>query len=226
MAKELPYFRFNVSEWMNGDIEMENYESKGLFVDICAWYWFKDCSVTKVMLEKKFIDLEKLTILFDSNIIKVEGENLCIEFLNEQYDILSNRRKARQAAGSKGGKQKRSNAKAKLKQKSSYKDKDKDKDKDNIIKEDSKKIQSQCFMENSGVTLDDISQAFLKTDDLKGADHNYYFNQVMDWGAANGKMKKDWVAAVRNWARGDLGKGQLKLLPYKPKRLGDEEVRR
>ena len=40
-----------------------------------------------------------------------------------QYDLLSEKRKLRQDAGSKGG-----NAKAMLKQKGSYKDKDKDKD--------------------------------------------------------------------------------------------------
>lgn len=48
-------------------------------------------------------------------------------FLDRQFDLLSEKRKARQAAGSKGG-----NAKAMLKQKPSYKDKDKDKDNTNV----------------------------------------------------------------------------------------------
>ena len=128
MAKELPYFRFTVAEWMNGDISMENYENKGLFADICAWYWFKDCSVTKAMLEKKFSNARLLQLLYDSEIIKVINETIQIEFLDEQFDILSNRVKARQLAGSKGGKRKASNAKAKLKQNSSYKDKYNNKD--------------------------------------------------------------------------------------------------
>ena len=34
MAKELPYFRFTVQEWQNGDIGIESYELKGLFIDI------------------------------------------------------------------------------------------------------------------------------------------------------------------------------------------------
>jgi hypothetical protein len=36
MAKELPYFKFEPSEWDNGIIQMCSRESKGLFIDICA----------------------------------------------------------------------------------------------------------------------------------------------------------------------------------------------
>ena len=39
MAKELPYFKFEPSEWDNGIIQMCSRESKGLFIDICAMYW-------------------------------------------------------------------------------------------------------------------------------------------------------------------------------------------
>jgi len=93
-------------------------------------------------------------------------------------------------------------------------------EKENIIKET-----GNCLMKNSGVTPEDISSAFLNTKDLQQADPEHYFNQVLDWSSANNKMKKDWVAAVRNWARGDLGKGQLKVLPYKPQRLGEGKNR-
>lgn len=132
MAKELPYFRFTASEWLNGDISLEAIYMKGIFIDICAYYWFKDCSVTKAMLKKRFSsDVDAILELIELEILKYDEESdyLCINFLNEQYDILSEQRKNRQAAGSKGGKQKSSNAKAKLKQKPSYKDKDKDKNK-------------------------------------------------------------------------------------------------
>lgn len=93
------------------------------------------------------------------------------------------------------------------------------------VKEPSQK-NNLTLMSNSNLTPEDISAAFLKTNDLKNADPNYYFNQVLDWSSANGKMKKDWIAAVRNWARGDLGKGQLKLKSTRPQKFGQEEVRR
>lgn len=131
MAKELPYFRFTASEWLNDDISLESFELKGLFIDICAYYWFKDCSITLAMLEKKFSDAKSLLPeLITLDIIKVDSnyENVEIKFLNEQYDLLSEKRKNRQKAGKKGGLQRAINAKALLKQKSSYKDKDNNKD--------------------------------------------------------------------------------------------------
>lgn len=133
MAKELPYFRFTSQEWQNGDISLESYELKGIFMDICAFYWIKDCSITLAMLEKRFrSDKELLNELLELEIIKIDNDSdfLHINFLDEQFDMLSEQRKRRQKAGSKGGKKKSSNAKAKLKQSSSYKDKDKDNNKD------------------------------------------------------------------------------------------------
>ena len=210
MAKELPYFRFTVAQWMNGDISMEGYECKGLFADICAWYWFKDCSTTKAMLEKKFTNTRLLQLLYDSEVLKVDGENIHIEFLNDQFDLLSDRRKARQDAGRKGGKHKSSNAKAMLKQKSSYKDKDKEKDKDKDNNGKRKKL-----MKNSNVSIQDIKESFLKADDLKSADANYYFNAALDWSDSNNQMRVDWIATIRGFARRDLRDNKLKVSNHK-----------
>lgn len=134
MAKELPYFRFTVTEWLEDEISLESYQLKGVFADVCAWYWFRDCTVTLAMLEKKFRDAKaEIKELIELGIIKMdEDENITILFLNDQYDLLSEKRKKRSEAGRIGGLKKSSNAKAMLKQRSSYKDKDKDKDKDNI----------------------------------------------------------------------------------------------
>ena len=120
MAKELPYFRFTASEWLNDDISLESYELKGLFADVCAYYWTQDCDCTLDRLKKKFSNATiLLQQLIESNIIKHENKHdkIKIDFLLTQYDLLSEKRKLRQDAGSKGG-----NAKAMLKQKDSYKD--------------------------------------------------------------------------------------------------------
>jgi len=135
MASELPYFRFIVQEWQNGDIALESYEMQGLFISICGFYWTKDCSITLALLQKKFGSEKELLMiekLIECKIIKHEKrfDKVEIVFLNEQFDLLSEKRKLRQVAGSKGG-----NAKAKLQQKPSYKIR---KDKiieDKIIKE-------------------------------------------------------------------------------------------
>ena len=131
MAKELPYFRFTSQEWQNGLISLESYHLKGLFMDICSYYWVQNCKVKENDLHKKFqckIDVKNLVNLKVLKLNK-KGE-IKILFLDEQLRTLSKARKLKQLAGAKGGKQKSSNATAQLKQNSSYKDKDKDKDKD------------------------------------------------------------------------------------------------
>lgn len=184
MSKELPYFRFTAFEWLNDDISLEDYETKGVFIDVCAYYWFKDCSITKAMLEKRFSDAKTiLEKLIELKIIKFRNgdDYLEITFLDIQFDQLSKLRKSRQNAGSMGGKQKQSKAKAKLKQTSSYKDKDKDKDKDNII------IFWDSYHQITGLTKTDKEAAFkywnkLKPDEQQKAIDNIsaYYNSLND----------------------------------------------
>lgn len=132
MSKELPYFRFTVSEWLNDDISLEDYRLQGVFASVCAFYWFQDCSITKAKLKKRFNDaIEEIEALIELDIIKEEKDDFIqVKFLDEQYDMLSEKRKKRAEAGRKGGLARASNAKAKLDQSLSYKDKDKDKEKD------------------------------------------------------------------------------------------------
>jgi len=133
MAKELPYFRFNISEWQNGDITLESDETQGVFINICCYYWNQNCSVTQAKLKLRFKQsLSSVNALLKSEIIKANEDDdfIEIDFLDEQFSLLTDLHKKRQEAGRKGGKQSLSKTKAKLKQKPSYKDKDKDKDKD------------------------------------------------------------------------------------------------
>ena len=169
MAKELPYFRFTVSEWLNGDISMASYEEKGLFIDICSWYWFKDCNVTQAMLKQRYSNATALKKLYELDVIMLDSEKVTIEFLDEQFSLLSTKRKLRQKAGRKGGKQRSSNAKAMLKQSSSYKDKDKDKDKDkeiykeNEIEEIYKEYPSRCVVTGRSLSKSSKDKDRLKT---------------------------------------------------------------
>lgn len=135
MAKDLPYFRFTVSEWLNDDISLEDYHLQGVFICVCSFYWFQDCSIAKAKLKKRFSDAEEeIEQLLELGILK-EGDDgfIQIKFLDDQYDMLSEKRKKRVEAGRKGGlassKLRSSNAKVTLNQSSSYKDNDKDKEK-------------------------------------------------------------------------------------------------
>jgi hypothetical protein len=199
MSKELPYFRFTAFEWLNGDISLENYQVKGVFSDVCAYYWFKDCSITKAMLEKRFSNaLTEIKTLFESGILKFKNgdDYLEISFLNEQFDQLSELRKARQNAGSKGGKQKRSKAKAKLKQKCSYKDKDKDNNKD------------KDKYRNVPPSIEEVKLR-IEERQIKNIDIETFFShyEANGWKVGKNKMQ-NWDSALTYWTKNEFRKNE------------------
>jgi len=198
MAKELPYFRFTASEWLTDDISEESYEAKGLFIDVLSYYWFKDCVLTKERLFKKFSGATiLLEALFELEIIKVNTEDFVqINFLDLQYDILSEKRKKRQKSGKLGGLAKSSNATAKRKQKPSYKDKDKDKENNKDKRE-------------KGFTPPTQKEVWIYAQE-KGF-NNFDSSRFVDFYASKGWMvgrtkMKDWKACVRNWVARDTTK--------------------
>jgi hypothetical protein len=122
MSDNLPFFRFYPLHWQNGDVVLEDYETQGLFINVCSFYWIKECSITLTMLKKKYSNaVAMLQKLIESEIIKLDTETdeIHITFLDEQFDILAEKRKNRQDAGRLGGIAKRSNATAMLQQCSS-----------------------------------------------------------------------------------------------------------
>jgi uncharacterized protein YihD (DUF1040 family) len=86
MAKELPYFKFEPSEWENGLIQMCNRESKGLFVDIISIYWQRlgDLPYRYVLQKLCNGNADALKELTDEKIIKIDGKNIVIHFLDAQ----------------------------------------------------------------------------------------------------------------------------------------------
>ena len=104
MAKELPYFKFYIGEWSNGDITLEDYETQGVFVNICAYYWFKECQLTLSALNKKFRSHEHIiTSLINLNIIKQTGDNVSISFLDEQFSSKEVQKAVNRNNGKLGG---------------------------------------------------------------------------------------------------------------------------
>ena len=179
---------------------MEDYPVKGLFADICAYYWFKDCSITQAMLKRRFKDVdEMLKLLLSNDIIKLnqEDDKVSISFLDEQYLMLSGKRKHLQYAGSLGGKQRSSNAQAMLKQRSSYKDKDKDKDKDILReREDFEKIE----------ILKGFQERRFKDPNKEYDRFIAHYNKT-NWKDSNGNDITNKVAAAKFWdEKPDIGK--------------------
>ena len=107
MAKELPYFKFYVGEWREGDITLEDFKTQGVFINICAYYWSQECDISFEKLQKRFKNNKKqLENLKKAKIIFSDGEQVVIKFLNKQWqerEVIKHRNKAN---GLKGGRPK------------------------------------------------------------------------------------------------------------------------
>tara|TARA_R110000803_G_scaffold61223_1_gene120962 strand:- start:2955 stop:3716 length:762 start_codon:yes stop_codon:yes gene_type:complete len=101
MAKDLPYFKFFCSEWNDGDITLEDYNIQGVFINVCSYYWSRECNLEPKMLYKRFKTVKpEIDILVSENFIKIENNIIEISFLDEQKEEREKRSKIR----SKGGK--------------------------------------------------------------------------------------------------------------------------
>ncbi len=98
IAKELPFFKFEPSEWDNGHIQMCSREVKGLFIDLCSLYWSRTGNLYYAFALQKLCNgiEDALQQLIKSRIIRVVDEQIVIEFLDEQlaeFNIISEKRR-------------------------------------------------------------------------------------------------------------------------------------
>ena len=110
MAKELPFFKFEPSEWDNGNIQMCSRESKGLFIDLCAIYWNRLGVLPYALALQKHCngDATLMNELQEHQIIGVENDQIIITFLDEQLDeFQKTSEKRRKSAEIRWGKSKR-----------------------------------------------------------------------------------------------------------------------
>jgi hypothetical protein len=86
MAKGLPYFQFETSEWENGNIQTCTREEKGLFIDLCSMYWARLGDLPfKLALQKICAgNATALRSLCDSKIIVEKDGVIHIKFLDIQ----------------------------------------------------------------------------------------------------------------------------------------------
>lgn len=101
MAKELPYFKFTIAEWLLGRISHETYAVKGMFIDACAHYWHKECQVTEEEMERK-VGKKGMQQLLSLKYLERTGAGISIAFLDEEYEELSDLKGKRSQAGKKG----------------------------------------------------------------------------------------------------------------------------
>lgn len=102
MSRELPYFKFFTSEWLNGDITLEDYELQGLFINVCSYYWHKECNVTYEQLIKKFRSDRIVELIGEFMKHDDTTNRIYINFLDEQFKEFAVRKEKLSLAGKKG----------------------------------------------------------------------------------------------------------------------------
>jgi hypothetical protein len=105
MAKNFPYFKFFPTEWMTGDIVFEDFETQGLFINICALYWQRNADLSIEDINKRFKYPGKLANLTD-RFISLSEDKILIKFLDEQLVDAGHISKTNSENGSKGGRPK------------------------------------------------------------------------------------------------------------------------
>lgn len=83
---------------------------------------------------------------------------------------------------------------------------------DSVNENGNEKKTGKCLMKNSGITQQVIYDSFQKTNDLKLANPQYYYNTALAWSDSKGELRIDWIATVANFARRDLKDGKMQLM--------------
>jgi hypothetical protein len=125
MSKELPFFKFNATEWITGNISYEPFELQGAFISVCAEYWNRNNNLTIDEAKLRLRNAAIVDILIEKNYLKTKKNKIVIKFLDKEREEIESKRLKLSESGRKGG---LSRAKASLKQGSSIKEEDKDKE--------------------------------------------------------------------------------------------------
>jgi hypothetical protein len=115
MAKELPYFKFEPAEYLTKDISFCSISAQGLFINICCYYWQRNCDLTKEQLLKRLNYNDELNELIKEGVIDIENNKIFIKFLDNQLIDVSEKSKTNSINGRKGGRPKKNQIETEIK---------------------------------------------------------------------------------------------------------------
>lgn len=107
MAKELPYFQFEPAEYLTKDISFCSLSAQGLFINICSFYWQRQCDLSKEQFLRRFNYLSEFEELLKEGVIDIENEKIKIKFLDNQYLKATEKSSVNSSNGAKGGRPKK-----------------------------------------------------------------------------------------------------------------------
>jgi len=92
MSKELPFFKFNATEWITGNISYESFELQGAFISVCAEYWNRNNDLlideAKLRLRNALI----VDLLIEKNYLKTKKNKIVISFLDKERKEIESKR--------------------------------------------------------------------------------------------------------------------------------------
>lgn len=103
MAKELPYFQFEPAEYLTKDISFCSLSAQGLFINLCSYYWQRNCKLTVDQLLRRLDHKTELEELIDEGVIDIEMNAIKVKFLDDQFEKATSKSKTNSINGSKGG---------------------------------------------------------------------------------------------------------------------------
>lgn len=113
---QLQWFKFSPANWTMGRISKMPYEVQGAYIRLCCIYWNKTCNLSIEDAKLELLDVpEAYDKLVQYGIVKTDTEHIQIEFLNEQYNTIMQRKAKLSKAGKKGVEAKLSKGKGKAK---------------------------------------------------------------------------------------------------------------
>jgi hypothetical protein len=109
MAKELPYFQFEPAEYLTKDISFCSLSAQGLFINICSYYWQRQCDLSKEQFLRRFNYESEFNELVKEGVIDIQEEKIVVKFLNIQYQKATEFSQEQSRKGSLGGRPKKPN---------------------------------------------------------------------------------------------------------------------
>lgn len=183
MAKELPYYKHEPSEWLEGEIQVCSDEAIVCFTNLCSGYWLKLGCMTYAFALQKYCRRNPIILqeLIEAGVIDKNEDNIHIKFLDKQLNEFSDLSGKR----SKAAQKRWSNANAlQVESKSNAIREDKRREKNIFIAPTHQEVLQYCLERNNNVDVD----KFIDFYESKG------------WMVGKNKMK-DWKASVRTWEK-------------------------
>jgi hypothetical protein len=100
MAKELPYFKFEPSEWLEGQIQICSDTTIVCFTNLLSGYWLKLGCISYAFALHKYCrkDESVLNELIENGIISINDDSIVIKFLDEQLNEFQKTSEKRRSA--------------------------------------------------------------------------------------------------------------------------------